>query len=93
MSKEDFSAICSRIEDKKQRLNAISQDIWKNPELSYVEEHAHAVLTEALSSFGFNVQKHYLLPTAFRAEYSSSTGNISGGGQMAKKCPTLDSHS
>ncbi|GIY15293.1 peptidase M20 domain-containing protein 2 [Caerostris extrusa] len=74
MSKEDFSAICSRIEDKKQLLNSISQDIWKNPELSYEEEHAHAVLTEALSNFGFNVQKHYLLSTAFRAEYSSSTG-------------------
>ncbi|GIY15294.1 peptidase M20 domain-containing protein 2 [Caerostris extrusa] len=74
MSEEDFSAICSRIEDKKEILNSISQDIWKNPELSFEEEHAHAVLTEALSNFGFNVQKHYLLPTAFRAEYSSSTG-------------------
>ncbi|XP_055936700.1 xaa-Arg dipeptidase-like isoform X2 [Argiope bruennichi] len=71
MSEDDFSNVCSKIDGEKEFLNAISQKIWNNPELAYKEEQAHETLTSALSRYGFEVQKNYLLPTAFRAEFSS----------------------
>ncbi|GFY37759.1 peptidase M20 domain-containing protein 2 [Trichonephila inaurata madagascariensis] len=77
MSETDFQLVCSIIDREKEFLNSVSQDIWKNPELAYEEFHAHDVLTDVLSSNGFLVEKHYLLPTAFKAEYSSKTGIMS----------------
>ncbi|GFW61846.1 peptidase M20 domain-containing protein 2 [Trichonephila clavipes] len=69
MTESDFEFVCSKIEEKKEFLNSISQEIWKMPELQYKEVQAHAVLTSALRRCGFQVQKHYFMPTAFRAEY------------------------
>ncbi|XP_055948531.1 xaa-Arg dipeptidase-like isoform X1 [Argiope bruennichi] len=69
MSEKDFEIVCAKIEDKKEFLNSISQEIWKMPELNYKEVQAHAVLTCALKRCGFQVQKHYFMPTAFRAEF------------------------
>ncbi|CAL1285017.1 unnamed protein product [Larinioides sclopetarius] len=69
MSEKDFEIVCAKIEDKKEFLNSISQEIWKMPELQYKEVQAHAVLTCALKRCGFQVQKHYFMPTAFRAEF------------------------
>lgn len=69
MTETDFEIVCSKIDEKKDFLNSISQEIWKIPELQYKEVHAHAILTCALRRSGFQVQKHYFMPTAFRAEY------------------------
>ncbi|GFW61870.1 peptidase M20 domain-containing protein 2 [Trichonephila clavipes] len=69
MTENDFEVVCSKIEEKKEFLNSISQEIWKMPELQYKEVQAHALLTKALKRCGFQVQKHYFMPTAFRAEY------------------------
>ncbi|GBM33824.1 Peptidase M20 domain-containing protein 2 [Araneus ventricosus] len=69
MSEKDFEIVCAKIEDKKEFLNSISQEIWKMPELQFKEVQAHAVLTCALKRCGFQVQKHYFMPTAFRAEF------------------------
>ncbi|GFY66315.1 peptidase M20 domain-containing protein 2 [Trichonephila inaurata madagascariensis] len=74
MSEEDFRFLCSVIDREKEFLNSVSQDIWKTPELAYEEFHAHDVLTDALTQLGFQVEKHYKLPTAFKAEYASKTG-------------------
>ncbi|GFQ66054.1 peptidase M20 domain-containing protein 2 [Trichonephila clavata] len=69
MTESDFEFVCSKVEEKKEFLNSISQEIWKMPELQYKEVQAHALLTSALRRSGFQVQKHYFMPTAFRAEY------------------------
>ncbi|GIY15297.1 peptidase M20 domain-containing protein 2 [Caerostris extrusa] len=74
MTEQDFLRVCSEIEQEKDFLNSVSQEIWKNPELSYEERHAHEVLTRALTKYGFQVQKHYMLSTAFRADVSSEEG-------------------
>ncbi|XP_023224724.1 peptidase M20 domain-containing protein 2-like [Centruroides sculpturatus] len=57
------------INEQRSRFNALSQEIWKNPETNYEEIHAHDVLVSTLQDFGFSVQKNYILPTAFRAEF------------------------
>ncbi|GFS58586.1 peptidase M20 domain-containing protein 2, partial [Nephila pilipes] len=75
MSESDFQLVVKVIDKEKEFLNSVSQDIWSTPELAYQEFHAHDVLTDILSLKGFQVEKHYLLPTAFKAEYSSKTGN------------------
>ncbi|GIY25784.1 peptidase M20 domain-containing protein 2, partial [Caerostris darwini] len=74
MTENDFDVVCSKIEDKSDFLNSVSQEIWKMPELQYKEVQAHAVLTCALKRSGFQVQKHYFMPTAFRAEYCTKKG-------------------
>ena len=54
-------------------LNHVSQEIWKNPELKFEEKYAHDLLTKTLEEKGFKVQKSYVMPTAFRAEYQSES--------------------
>lgn len=49
----------------------VSQEIWEHPELCYEEKFAHDLLTSTLKDYGFNVQREYILPTAFRAEFDS----------------------
>ncbi|GIY15292.1 peptidase M20 domain-containing protein 2 [Caerostris extrusa] len=43
MTEKDFDVVCSKIEDKSDFLNSVSQEIWKMPELQYKEVQAHAV--------------------------------------------------
>uniref|UniRef100_A0A2L2XVH7 Peptidase M20 domain-containing protein 2 n=1 Tax=Parasteatoda tepidariorum TaxID=114398 RepID=A0A2L2XVH7_PARTP len=62
------------IAKNKYVLNEISQKIWKTPELSFEEKGAHDLLTGFLQKHGFKVQKHYLLETAFKAEYETGGG-------------------
>ncbi|GFY66320.1 peptidase M20 domain-containing protein 2 [Trichonephila inaurata madagascariensis] len=71
MAENDFEFVCSKIDEKKEFLNSISQEIWKRPELKFKEVQAHALLTSALKHSGFQVREHYFMPTAFRAEYCS----------------------
>ncbi|XP_067118212.1 xaa-Arg dipeptidase-like [Centruroides vittatus] len=67
---EEVSKLVHGIVDKySSRLNQLSQDIWNKPELNYEEVCSHQTLVSFLEEFGFNVEKHYILPTAFRAEY------------------------
>ncbi|GFS32917.1 peptidase M20 domain-containing protein 2 [Trichonephila inaurata madagascariensis] len=60
------------IQENESLFKDISHKIWSNPELSFQETYAHDLLTAALEKFGFEVQKNYLLPTAFRAEFCNS---------------------
>lgn len=69
MTDRDFEIVRSKIDEEREYLNSVSQEIFKLPELSSKEVHAHAVLTSALRKYGFPVEKHYFLTTAFRAEF------------------------
>ncbi|GFQ66035.1 peptidase M20 domain-containing protein 2 [Trichonephila clavata] len=71
MTEEDFRIVCSTIDEEKEFLNSVSQDIWSQPELSYKEFQAHEILTSALTRCGFQVERQYVVPTAFKAEYTS----------------------
>lgn len=75
---DDFEIVCSKIDEEKDYLNVVSQEIWRNPELGFKEFHAHTFLTNALSKYGFKVEKHYILNTAFKAEYTSKREESSG---------------
>lgn len=66
--------VVSAIDGLREKLNSVSQEIWKNPELYYREVKAHDYLSRALEEEGFQVQRKYLVDTAFRAEYSNGLG-------------------
>lgn len=58
-------------------LNALGDEIWKNPELNHEEYKAHDLLTDFLAVHGFSVEKSYTgLETAFRAEFGSGKPKI-----------------
>ncbi|KAK2114038.1 hypothetical protein P7K49_008304 [Saguinus oedipus] len=61
------------INEAAERLGVLSRAIWSQPELAYEEHHAHRVLTQFFEleppAASWAVQPHYLLPTAFRAEW------------------------
>ncbi|XP_071112936.1 xaa-Arg dipeptidase-like [Haliotis cracherodii] len=63
---------CREIDANAADLNTLSQEIWKHPELAYEETFAHDYITGYLEKCGFDVQRRYNLPTAFRAEYGES---------------------
>ncbi|KAL3882707.1 hypothetical protein ACJMK2_029020 [Sinanodonta woodiana] len=60
-------AACDAIERAKDDLFKVSQEIWSHPEENFQEHHAHEALTVFLEKHGFNVEKNFHLPTAFRA--------------------------
>ena len=63
----DFMKVAkAKIDAAASELNALSQDIWSHPELNFNEHHAHEVLTDFLEKEGFNVERHFVLETAFR---------------------------
>ncbi len=64
------NAIDKAIED----LNNISQEIWKNPELSNNEHKARNTLVSFLEKYGFPVEKGFVMDTAFRSVYGSGSG-------------------
>ncbi|GFR26002.1 peptidase M20 domain-containing protein 2 [Trichonephila clavata] len=66
-----FEAVNSTVENEANFLSHVSQEIWKFPELKHEEKVAHDLLTNALEQKGFSVERHYILPTAFRAEFTS----------------------
>ncbi|GFU29272.1 peptidase M20 domain-containing protein 2 [Nephila pilipes] len=57
------------IQENESLLKDICHKIWSNPELAFQETYSHDLLTASLKKFGFEVQKNYILPTAFRAEF------------------------
>ncbi|KAK2179011.1 hypothetical protein NP493_519g05089 [Ridgeia piscesae] len=64
------------------QLAELSRDIWSHPELNYEEKHAHFVLTAFLEDHGLRPQRHYVVDTAFRAEF----GGEDGGPNVAVLC-------
>ena len=75
MSTNDLkSLISSTIDGRSSDLNAISESIWKNPELCYEEFHAHQLLTTFLQKEGFAVSAKTPLETSFVARFGDSEG-------------------
>ena len=64
-----LEAIDARIDD----LQVLSSDIWNHPEVAFQEKHAHKVLTKFLEESGFQVERSFGLPTAFRATFGSGS--------------------
>ena len=58
---------CESIDKAAQDLNLLSQDIWNHPELCYQEKYSHDALCTFLEKYGFQVERHYTLDTAFKA--------------------------
>ncbi|KAL1446659.1 hypothetical protein MTO96_028774 [Rhipicephalus appendiculatus] len=54
---------------KREQLHAIGRFLWENPEIRFEEHKAHDILCTFLETEGFDVKRHYILETAFRAEY------------------------
>ncbi|GBM79319.1 Peptidase M20 domain-containing protein 2 [Araneus ventricosus] len=71
MDEKLFDVVNKTIDNEANFLNHISQEIWKFPELKFEEKFAHDLLTNALEKKGFTVERNFILPTAFRAEFSS----------------------
>ncbi|XP_067097676.1 peptidase M20 domain-containing protein 2-like [Osmerus mordax] len=58
------------IDDAKDKLYSLSNDIWSCPELAYEERKAHDRLVAFFSEEnGWEVEKHFKLETAFRATW------------------------
>ncbi|CAL1290764.1 unnamed protein product [Larinioides sclopetarius] len=71
MEEKLFDFVNKTINNEANFLNHISQEIWKFPELKFEEKFAHDLLTNALEKKGFTVERNFILPTAFRAVFSS----------------------
>lgn len=65
------------INDLTPKLNELSLEIYKNPELGYEEFKACKLHTEILQKYGFNVQTNFSgVETGFKAEYKSDKPGI-----------------
>ncbi|KAF7970771.1 hypothetical protein HWV62_23118 [Athelia sp. TMB] len=69
-----LDAIESCIESASEDLRKLSIRIHDLPELKFEEKHAHDALTEFIEKAGFTVERHYLLPTAWKATYARGNG-------------------
>ncbi|KAE9390648.1 hypothetical protein BT96DRAFT_833152, partial [Gymnopus androsaceus JB14] len=63
-----------KIGEISKELNELSLDIHANPELKFEEHRTHDVMTKFISGHGFEVTKHYHLPTAWLATYKHGQG-------------------
>ncbi|CAN8018964.1 unnamed protein product [Ixodes persulcatus] len=61
----------SAIRDRTESLHNIGRTLFENPELNYEERIAHDLITGILEQEGFRVERHYILETAFRAEFGN----------------------
>ncbi|XP_040077037.1 peptidase M20 domain-containing protein 2-like [Ixodes scapularis] len=72
---DSFEALVEKaVDSRRVELHALSDYLWRNPELALKEFKAHERLTEFLENQGFRVQRHWLLDTAFRAEFDNTRG-------------------
>lgn len=70
--------LCCCIDESKEKLRMLSQDIWSCPELAYEEHKAHDRLVQFFSQeTGWKVQSHYKLQTAFRATWGPESSEQS----------------
>ncbi|KAK8769918.1 hypothetical protein V5799_013613 [Amblyomma americanum] len=58
---------------RAQALHAVGRFLWENPETRFEEHRAHDTLCAFLEAEGFDVQRHNVLQTAFRAEYGAGS--------------------
>ncbi|XP_052088650.1 xaa-Arg dipeptidase-like [Mytilus californianus] len=65
-------SIFQAIDAASEELEELSKDIWRNPELNFMEHHAHEKLTNFLECKGFDVTKKFVLETGFKAEVGTA---------------------
>lgn len=63
---------CDAIDEYSDKLNEISQKIWKKPELALEEFYAHDLLCNFFEEEGFDVERKLVLDTAFRATFGKA---------------------
>ena len=69
--------IKSFIEGRKKELRALSDDIWKHPEVAYTEKYAVARVAEFMKGQGYEITTPYCgIETAFRCEYGAGDGPV-----------------
>ncbi|XP_053699573.1 peptidase M20 domain-containing protein 2-like [Synchiropus splendidus] len=69
------SRVASYIDEAREKLQRLSDDIWKCPEVAYEEEQSHDTLVAFFSGEeGWMVEPHFKLPTAFRATFRTKAG-------------------
>ena len=66
----------NEIDSNAPQLYELSKAIWDKPELCFNEHSAHDLLTTFLEKQGFQVERHFILPTAFRASYEKGPGPV-----------------
>ncbi|ORY28950.1 putative amidohydrolase [Naematelia encephala] len=71
--------IVDEIAKHTDELMVIQSYLSDNPEINYQEHKAHDKLTSYLESKGFSVEKHFLLPTAWRATFVHGKGGRTFG--------------
>ena len=65
------------IDHRSQDVLHVSNELHKNPELSYEEYKAHELLTNFLEKEGFTVERSYTgIKTAFRATFGTGRPNV-----------------
>ncbi|EDR10597.1 uncharacterized protein LACBIDRAFT_317213 [Laccaria bicolor S238N-H82] len=70
-----LETIEAKIKELSKELRTVSLDIHAHPELGFEEFYAHDVYTEFMAQHGFEVTKHFHLPTAWQATF---THGVSG---------------
>lgn len=73
-AQKDKQKVISAIDAKNDHYAAIAQELWKNPELGYLEEKSVALLQNELEKEGFVIKKGVAgIPTAFTATYGNGS--------------------
>ncbi|KAH6925751.1 hypothetical protein HPB50_009711 [Hyalomma asiaticum] len=76
MSAADLQeAVYRAVDENAADLHSVSRFLWENPELALQEVKGHQWLTDFLEARDFNVTRHFLLDTAFKAEYVAPGGS------------------
>lgn len=71
-SSDAKTAIAAAVEAQQPRFAAIAQQIWREPELGYLETKSSALLADELERAGFRVERGVAgMPTAFVASFGS----------------------
>ena len=69
--------VARRIDESRDELRHVSEEIWKHPETDFEEHTAHRLLTDFLESKGFEVEREYTgIRTVFRARFGAGKPNV-----------------
>ncbi|KAL3214373.1 hypothetical protein MRX96_034971 [Rhipicephalus microplus] len=76
MSATDLEeAVYRAVDENATDLHGLSRYLWENPELALQEVKCHKWLTDFLEARDFKVTRHFLLDTAFKAEFVAPGGS------------------
>lgn len=76
MSATDLQeAVYRAVDENATDLHGLSRYLWENPELALQEVKCHKWLTDFLEARDFKVTRHFLLDTAFKAEFVAPGGS------------------